>query len=325
MKPILISTAGRRVSLVRHFKQEADHLFGDNSRILACDLEPSISPACRIADDSFRTGFFNDENYVSNFIENCVDRDIGMIVPTVDTELLLLAENKSRFEQHGIQAVISSVDLVRACRDKRKTIALFEQLGINVPKAVDPSNPTFPLFVKPISGSSSKDVFVVPSPEHYSDYLSRDDLFVHQEVLDQKEFDEYTLDLYYCRNSNLKCVVPRKRIAVRGGEISKGITVKNCLIDFVQTHLSKLEGAVGCITLQLFLNRSTLDVFGIEINPRFGGGYPLSYAAGANYPRMLMQEYFLNKDIEYFDAWRENLLLLRYDNEMIIDEPGLKF
>ena len=100
--------------------------------------------------------------------------------------------------------------------------------------------------------------------------------------------------------------------------MSKGKACKNRLIPFVRERLGTIPGAVGCLTLQLFLNRNTNQIFGIEINPRFGGGFPLSYFSGAHYPQWLISEYLLNQEIEYFDTWKEDTVLLRYDNEMII-------
>jgi carbamoyl-phosphate synthase large subunit len=54
------------------------------------------------------------------------------------------------------------------------------------------------------------------------------------------------------------------------------------------------------------------------MNPRFGGGYPLSFHAGANFPKMIMQEYFQGKALDYRDDWQDNKLMLRYDAEVII-------
>lgn len=138
------------------------------------------------------------------------------------------------------------------------------------------------------------------------------------EYLSPVSFDEYTIDLYYNKNSILKCVVPRKRIEVRGGEISKGITSKNEIIAFINEKLHYINGAKGCLTLQVFFNKINKEIVGIEINPRFGGGYPLSYAAGANYPKFIIDEYLLNQEIMYFDDWRDKTLMLRYDEGIII-------
>jgi len=79
-----------------------------------------------------------------------------------------------------------------------------------------------------------------------------------------------------------------------------------------------VDGARGCLTVQFFLNKKTNHIVGIEINPRFGGGYPLSYLAGANFPGWIIQEYLLNESIEYSETWEDNLLMLRYDHEILV-------
>lgn len=79
-------------------------------------------------------------------------------------------------------------------------------------------------------------------------------------------------------------------------------------------------GVVGCICIQLFYRESDDDVVGIEINPRFGGGYPLSYYAKADFPNYLVQEYFQNRSIQYSENWLDNTLMLRYDSEVIVYE-----
>lgn len=119
--------------------------------------------------------------------------------------------------------------------------------------------------------------------------------------------------------SNLKCAVPRQRIFVRAGEISKGVTRKNNIIKEFKDKFSFLDGAFGCLAIQVFCHKKTEKVLGIEINPRFGGGYPLSYLAGANYPLWLIMECFYNKDIPIYNEWKDNLLMLRYDSEILVE------
>ena len=85
-------------------------------------------------------------------------------------------------------------------------------------------------------------------------------------------------------------------------------------MDYIKERLDKIEGCIGCICIQVFFNPLTEDVVGIEINPRFGGGYPQSYAAGGNYPEMLIKEYFLGEKIAYIDDWKDNMLMLRFDD-----------
>ncbi|MEX0273573.1 MAG: ATP-grasp domain-containing protein, partial [Flavobacteriaceae bacterium] len=75
----------------------------------------------------------------------------------------------------------------------------------------------------------------------------------------------------------------------------------------------------GCLTAQFFMNRKGDKIYGIEINPRFGGGYPLSYLAGANFPQWIIKEYLMNGEMDdMFDCWESDLLMLRYDDEILV-------
>ena len=116
----------------------------------------------------------------------------------------------------------------------------------------------------------------------------------------------------------MKCAVPRERIEVRTGEVSKGVTRKDELYQLICAKFSYCPGFSGCITLQVFRNRHSNKVLGIEINPRFGGGYPLSYLANANFPKMIINEYLLENEVPFFKDWIENMLMLRYDDEVIV-------
>lgn len=81
-----------------------------------------------------------------------------------------------------------------------------------------------------------------------------------------------------------------------------------------------LPGVIGCICIQLFYRECDKDVVGIEINPRFGGGYPLSYYAKADFPKNIVKEYFEAQMLKYTADWLSNTLMLRYDSEVIVYE-----
>lgn len=317
MNNLLITSAGRRVSLIRAFKKELN-LFFPNSKVFAADLNPNLSAACYVADNYFKVGRVTDENYISQLLELCLANQIKLVIPTIDTELQVLAKNKQLFLEHGINLIISDLDFINTCRDKRVTNDFFAENGILFPRLINKSNPTFPLFIKPYDGSLSKDTFVITNSGELTSYHYSNLKFLFLEYIDPRFHDEYTIDMYYDKNNFLKCVVPRKRIETRGGEISKGMTVKNEIVGIIRERLSYIQGAIGCLTFQVFLNLKKKEMIGIEINPRFGGGYPLSYLADANYPEFLIREYLLNQDIDYFEAWKENTLMLRYDHEIIV-------
>jgi len=320
MKNILICSAGRRVSLTFYFKEELQRNMGEEFKVFTTDLNPSMSSACLISDQGFKVGRFTDVDYMDSILSICREYGISIVIPTIDTELLLLSTHRELFLQEGIDIIVSDMYFIKICRDKRRMNLFFEERGFKIPKKVDRYKPTFPLFIKPINGSSSQNIFLIKNASMLSDFHVKNEDLMFMEYLPKDRYEEYTIDLYYDRNSNLKCVVPRIRIAVRGGETNKGITRKNKLIKVVKDKLEIIEGARGCLTLQVFLDTQSEDIYGIEINPRFGGGYPLSYLAGANYPAWIIQEYLLNKKINWFDDWKDNLLLLRYDNEMIIHD-----
>ena len=315
---ILITSAGRRVSLVRAFQKELRKL-APESIVVACDSQPELSAACHVADAYFKVPRLTDPNYMDDLIERCISFKIGLLVPTIDTELLLLAKNKNRLQQHGINTVISSESFIKKCRNKRITHEFFKSRDINVAHEYPKEEYQLPLFIKPEDGSRSIDTYTILKKEELTDYHFSNNKLMFLEYLNHDEYDEYTCDLYYDQNHYLKCVVPRKRIEVRDGEVYKALAIKNGLVEYIKTRLDFIDGVVGCLTAQFFMHKTTQKIYGIEINPRFGGGYPLSYLAGANFQKWLIQEYCFKEQItDNFDCWESDLLMIRYDDEILV-------
>lgn len=314
---ILITSAGQRVSLVKAFQTEIKKL-NENNKVFTVDLNPVLAPACHISDGYRTVKRVTDPNYISELLQICKELKIKLIIPTIDTELLILAENKTLFLENGITPIVAGLDFIKACRDKRIINGFFIENNIDIPQILDKNNLVFPLFIKPYDGSLSKDTFLIENESELTDYHFENPKLMFMEYIDHSVHDEYTVDTYYDKNGDLKCIVPRKRIFVRAGEVNKGVTHKNEIVDYVKDRLSHIVGAVGCLTMQFFFNADTKRIIGIEINPRFGGGYPLSYLAGANYPKYLIEEYILGKIINYNEDWEDNLLMLRYDDEVLV-------
>lgn len=317
MNNILISSAGQRVSLVRAFQKELKKM-NPNAKVFTVDLNPELAPACHVSDGFEKIDRVTAPGYISELLEICKKWNIKMIIPTIDTELLVLAENKDLFLQNGIIPIVSSLDFVKKCRDKRIINEFFLENNIDIPKDLDKNNLTFPLFIKPYDGSLSADTFLIRQASDLTDYHFQNPKLMFMEYIDHQIYDEFTVDTYYNKQGELKCIVPRKRIFVRAGEVNKGVTKKNEIVEYIKKNLPHVDGAVGCLTMQFFLHSEEKRIVGIEINPRFGGGYPLSYLAGANYPEWLLKEYFMDHDIPYFEAWEDNLLMLRYDDEVLV-------
>lgn len=316
---ILISSAGKRVSLVREFQAELKKVI-PRGKVFTTELNPEMSPAARISDGCFRVPRVTAPEYIDELLRICAGNGIRVVVPTIDTELLVMARAKERFESAGISLLVSDENFISVCRDKRNTGTFFESHGIRVPAPVDKHNPTFPLFAKPYDGSLSKDLFVVRSREELTPEILNHPKLIFMEYIDKRIYSEYTVDMYFGRDNRIKAVVPRERIEIRAGEINKGRTCRNILESVLRERFCEIPGVVGCICAQFFLDEKTEDVVGIEINPRFGGGYPLSYGAGANFPQNIVREYLLGEYVDFSDSWRNNTVMLRYDAEIIVPE-----
>ncbi|MEI8185764.1 MAG: ATP-grasp domain-containing protein [Chlorobiaceae bacterium] len=316
MNNVLILSAGRRVELVEAFKSELSGRFPDG-KVFAVDMSPELSAACHAAHARFTVPQVTSNEYVDRLIELCLINKIGLVIPTIDSELLPLALEESRFKENGIYVIVSTPDLIRSCRDKRKTAVVFNEIGMVSPEIYLRDAIKFPCFAKPFDGSSSIGALLVSSQEQISQAMHDDEKLIFMQFID-KTFTEFTVDAYYDRSGVLRCFVPRERISVRAGELSKGITRRNSVYDYLFPCLSMLKGAQGCVTIQLFVNLDKLIFYALEINPRFGGGYPLSYSAGANYPAWLITEYLLGESVSYFDHWESDLMILRYDSKILI-------
>ncbi|WP_394172288.1 ATP-grasp domain-containing protein [Thalassotalea litorea] len=313
---VLVLSSGRRVSLVRAFEQAIEDLKVDGN-VYGADMNPSMSAACNILCKSFVLPHVLTDEYIDELKILCLRESIKLVVPTIDTELLKLAKHKQEFKELGITIVVSDSELVVHCRDKRLTHGLFDEIGFPVPVTYPLEDITFPCFSKPVSGSLSQNIRILQSQNELDAWDVPKSEMMYMEVISDDEYDEYTVDVYYTQDSRLMCMVPRQRLEVRGGEISKGRTNKE-LIDFLKEPMSKIKTAFGCLTLQVFKSKTTDQIYGIEINPRFGGGFPLSNAAGAKYPEFLLREVFRGEKLSYTDDWEDQLVMLRFDGEVLV-------
>ena len=291
---------------------------GFQAKVYTTDMRPSMAPAGIISDGCIPVPRCTADNYIDCLLDICRERQIGVIIPTIDTELLVLAENHQRFMEQGVRLAVADKAFIRICRDKRLTSDFFRQVGIAVPAAVDKHHPVFPMFAKPYDGSLSTNIHIIRSQEDLTPEILEDPKLIFMEYISPKEYKEFTVDMYYGLDGCVKGIVPRERIEIRAGEINKGITRKNGIVGFLLQRMGKLEGVRGCLCMQLFYRESDGDVKGIEINPRFGGGFPLSYYAKANYAAYLIREYLLGQSVDYSDAWLDRTLMLRYDNDVIV-------
>ena len=314
---ILITSAGKRVALTKYFKETLVRFYPE-AKVFTTDMNPRMAPAGYVSDGCFKVPRVNEDSYPALLLDICEKNDVGIVVATIDTELLLLSDLKAKFLSKGIHIMVSDKPFIMMCRDKRNTGAFFEKHGVRVPKEIDKYHPIFPMFAKPYDGSLSANLHYITTADELTQEILNDPKLMFMEYIDKNVYKEYTVDMYYGRDNHVKCIVPRERIEIRAGEINKGRTAKNEILAFLKEKLDYIEGCVGCICVQLFFHPETKDMVGIEINPRFGGGYPLSYMCGGNFPEFLIREYFMNMKVEYSDNWKDGMLMLRYDDAIFV-------
>ncbi len=278
---ILITSSGRRVELVKAFIASRNRL-GLKGKVICADADIT-APTAAFADKAIQIPRINTPEYIDTLKQILIDERIALLIPTIDTELQTLADAKAELEETtGAKILISDAELIALCRDKEKTAKYLTQFGILAPTTYTLKDALereiYPLFIKPRDGSSSIGAYKVKSSHELEFFAS----YVASPVIqDYLEGEEYSVDAFSDLESKIISIVPRKRLAVRGGEILKGqIDLNEKIIASVRELLDRLK-PIGPITLQGFLSKDQ-DFYYTEINPRYGGGAPMSFAAGAD-------------------------------------------
>jgi carbamoyl-phosphate synthase large subunit len=323
---VLISSAGRRVELLRAFRHTLDTLGG--GRVLATDLS-WYSGAFHDADEAFPVPRITSPDFVPRMLAICEQQHVDLVVPTLDPELPVYAAARDRFAAIGTTVAISSPEVAAIAGDKQHTHDWLVANGF--PTVVqgtvddvrsDPSAWPFPLIVKPRFGSASIGVAVVHDLDALEHAAPGDDAIVQTLATGT----EHTIDLLADRTGRCLAAIPRKRIEVRAGEVSKAVTVRvPALAELAEKMCAALPGPFGALNFQVFVSPDAGQLAVIEVNARFGGGYPLSYAAGADFPLALVQDALGQPITAPLEGWRDGLVMLRYDAAVFVDEddaPG---
>jgi carbamoyl-phosphate synthase large subunit len=257
-----------------------------------------------------------DTAYGPALLEICRSEDVGLIVPTIDTELSFYSRHRAEFETQGTSIFISDEAVIAISCNKHAT---HEWLVANGFPTVRQASPTealagakdwrWPLIAKPFNGSASIGVRRLDSVEELAQIADANPDYIIQEMARGREF---TINVYVNRAGKCVCAVPHWRLETRAGEVSKGITVKDPrLMDLARQVTEALPGARGPLNIQCFLDGDgTIAI--IEINARFGGGYPLAHQAGARFTDWLLDEQE-GRSVGPCDDWTDDLAMLRYD------------
>ena len=317
---VLFLSAGRRVELLKSFRTVMNQN-NINGKIIAVDLK-SDAPAIFFADEYFKIRPVKEDGYIEDVIKICNEKNISLIIPTIDTELSVLSENKEHIEKStNAKVMVSDKNVISIIRDKFKTHSFLKENGFNTPKVISEKdieleNYKFPLFIKPLDGSSSINNFKINNKSELDFFRN----YVPNPII--QEFvggNEYCVDIFTDFNGNAITIVPKLRSAVRTGEISKGIIKKDRRIIDEMKRLVEVLKPVGEINVDCMVSDEAISI--IEINGRFAGGAPMSFKAGANSPLNLIK-LLQGENLEYNEDYDDGFIVLRYDDAVSINSNG---
>jgi carbamoyl-phosphate synthase large subunit len=322
---VVISSAGRRVALLEGFKT-AMKAVGVEGRVLAIECSP-LSAAYHRADASFLVPRCNEDGFIPAVADICQREHVAVIIPTIDPELPVYASNRSLLSAAGTAVHVSGPETVAIGGDKEKTHEWLMAHGFPTVAQWNPcdvpSDVLYPLIVKPRFGSASVGVRKLLCRDDLESIQKTPDLIV-QEIAPGKE---HTIDVFIDASGRCRCAVPRRRLEVRAGEVSKGVTVREPALERLAASVAEaLPGASGVLNMQVFADSASGRLSIIEINARFGGGIPLSIAAGADFPRWVLEETLGLPCTARQDHWVPGVVMLRWDDAVYTraDRIGLR-
>lgn len=316
---ILFTGVGRRIELLQAFRNAA-LVLNKELKIYGADMA-GTAPALAYCDYTRQVVSMKDSGYIQNLVDICLNDHIDLIIPTIDTDLLVLSENKEKFEQIGTRVMISDSEKIRICRDKNITSQFFVDCGLHAPIPVNDwreYRTGYPAFIKPKDGSSSINAFKVENEEELEVYAGQVEDYIVQPFISGKE---YTIDIFCDWEGNPISIVPRERLQVRAGEVLKTqICMDHTMIEEAK-NLCKAFSPCGPITVQLIRDKVGIDWY-IEINPRFGGGAPLSMKAGARSAEAILK--LMDREKAKEQEIADGAIYSRFDQSVCITEGKRK-
>ncbi len=303
---ILFTCAGRRTYLLKYFKEN----LAEGDKVVATDMQLS-APALQVADIKLQVPAVYDPEYVNITLNICKEHKIDALLSLNDLELPILAENKARFEELGVKVIVSSPEVIDIAFDKYKTAQWVESLGLVAPKtyvrledvkkALAAGEIEFPLFMKPRWGSGSIGLESIADMEELDIYYNLlmkkikktilatasvgDEYIMIQEKLTGSEFG---LDIMNDLNGKNVGVSVKQKLAMRAGETDKAVTVDLPEVREMGRKIGEALGHIGNLDVDI-MQRADGAYCVLELNPRFGGGFPFSYEAGVNMPKAIIQ------------------------------------
>ena len=313
MTTVLFTCAGQRVDIVTAFRNAG-------ATTVAADLDP-LAPALYHADIRATVPAFDDPGYIDALRELIAAHGVRLVVPLTDLDHRELAT--ARDDLGGAVALVSGLDAIERCSDKYLAHEFFSANGIGSPPTWLPSDLPddlqFPALVKARKGFGSRHIFRA----HDRDEL---DFFLRYTTVDSMvqavcEGEEFSVDVFSDLDARCVAAVPRTMIESKGGESIKGMSIKDeGLMEFARRVADTL-GIVGPANIQCFREPSG-ELRVTDVNPRFGGGFPLPTAAGSRYPEMALALAEGQRLEPRFGDFREGVIMTRFFSQVILEDTG---
>jgi len=279
---ILLSTIGRRGYIADFFRESLnieDKIYGSSNSIWTSGLLH--------CDEGLLLPDIQSKSYIPKMLQVCKEKKINILISLFDPDTRKIVEHIKEFEKLQVFHLIPTKAIVEICFDKFLTFAFLKENNFNTPetfvdikdaeKAINNKEINYPLIIKPRYGYGSRNVYKADNYKQLDAFFSLEQNMIIQEYL---YGIEYHLDVFNDNRGNIISVIPKKKITMRAGETDKALVIKDKrIIDFAIELSGKLKH-IGNLDVDLFLNNDKLYV--LEMNTRFGGGYPLSHFAGVN-------------------------------------------
>ena len=313
---VLITAASRRVALVQAF-QSALRASG-GGRVIVSDINP-LSPAVHVADRAYLVPLSSAPGYLDEIRSICELESIDLVIPTIDDELELFAQARLGFARQGIRVAVSAPATAALCNDKLATCEHLRAHGVAaaatyLPGTL-PQDLPLPLFIKPRVGRGGIGAYRAQSTRDLAFFVEYVAQPVVQEYLDGPEF---TIDVLCDFDGCVLSVVPRERVVIRAGVIDRGRTSNDPALFDLALACARAIPFAGAINIQCRVVNGRPIVF--EINPRFSGGIPLTIAAGADFPRMLLDLAVGRPVAPAIGAFTPDFWMTSYEASLFLDQ-----
>jgi len=304
---ILISSVGRRNYIVDYFKSA---LHGKSSVIVTNSIKDAAG--MYVGDKAYVSPPILSPDYIPFLLDVCKKENIKAILPLFDLDVSAISFHKDEFLKENIFPIVADYNVIKACFDKLDYPGLLHKAGIKTPKTyldteaavemLDSGKLEFPLVLKPRWGTGSISTIIVKEKDQLIYEFNRLakgllDSFLENPVPEGnknqmiiQQFikgDEFGMDVINDLNGNYVTTFVKKKLGMRSGETDGAITIKNEKYEMIGEKIGNLLKHIAILDVD-FIVSETAEVYIIDMNPRFGGGYPFTHAAGVNLPAAII-------------------------------------